>query len=113
MNLPYASNRSAAVAGLWSGIGLSLPASWIAATGLQARFSENTLSVLVGVLFFLLPVLLLVIGRREGSIGVLWFLDPEQRKLQASVVKRMLLWFLCAGSMMAVASLVQSLTVKG
>jgi hypothetical protein len=107
VRIPYASLGSAAGAGVWSGVGLSYFEAPVQAAAQSFGLSQNASTIVVALCFFFVPVGVFVIGRPTGRIGVTWFLDTEQRKLQWEAAKRGLAWFGTAAAATAFASLLR------
>lgn len=96
------SNKTAALAGIWSGVGMTLHEAWVFHH--EASYSvaaHNTSSLLAALVFFVAPGYFLVLGHGVVAFDRSWFLDPEQRARYYVVVRRMWSWFLAAGVTMA------------
>lgn len=101
-------NRTAAITGIWSSLGLVPFEAWIE----QAKFGSvltYNLTWLSGAgVFFFLPVFFFVVGRNTGAFSRAWILDPKERAEYWIVVKRMLVWFVSAGAAGVLVSAVVS-----
>jgi hypothetical protein len=89
--------RTAAIAGMWSSIGLASFEAWIERAQFGSVLTYNLMWLSGAAVFFFLPVLFFVIGRNTGAFGRTWILDPKERAEYWIVVKRMLVWFVSAG----------------
>ena len=89
--------KTAAIAGIWSSVGLTLFGAWAE----QAQFGSVTAYNLAwlssAALFFFLPAFFLVIGQNTDALRRFWFLDEDERAEYWIVVKRMIVWFVSAG----------------
>ena len=92
-----ATNRTAAIAGIWSSMGLVPFDAWIEQAKFGSVLTYNLTWLLGSAAFFFLPVFFLVIGRNTGAFGRTWILDPKERAEYWIVVKRMFVWFVSAG----------------
>jgi hypothetical protein len=97
-------NRTAALAGAWCGLGS------IAREALEERYamasvaSHNLAFLSFAVLFLCLPAHFFVFGHGSEAFGRTWFLQPEERKRYFLVFKRMLCWLVAAGAVMVLGS---------
>ncbi|WP_140653124.1 hypothetical protein [Rhodanobacter glycinis] len=55
--------------------------------------TTNLISLLVFVVFLIVPGFLFVIGTNTGVYSRFWFLDPKQRAAYWVISKRMFCWF--------------------
>lgn len=101
-----ATNRTAAIAGVWSSVGLVASDPRIEHVKFGAMLTYNLTSLLVAAVFFFIPVFLFVIGFNTEPLSRAWFLDPGERAEYWIGAKRMIVWFVCAGVTGAVASAV-------
>jgi hypothetical protein len=99
-----ATNRTAAIAGIWSSVGLVPFDTWVEQAKTGAVLTYNLTWLLVAAVFFFVPIFFFVIGRNTGPFSRTWILDPSGRAEYRIVVKRMLVWFVCAGVTGAVVS---------
>lgn len=103
-----ASSKTAAMAGVWSSIGLSLGDAWLGHAQSGSGLAGDLAWFSGAAVFFYLPVFFLVIGRHTCAFSRLWLLDPKERAAYWPVMKRMLVWFACTGVSMIVVSAVIS-----
>lgn len=99
-------NRTAAITGIWSSMGLVPFDAWSEHARFASVLTHNLAWLSVLAVFFFLPVIYFVIGRHTGAFSRAWFLDPAERAEYLVVVKRMLAWFLgaCfAGGLLSIA----------
>lgn len=90
-------NLSAAIAGIWSSLGLVPFEGWIEQAKFGSVLMYNLTWLSGAAVFFFLPVLFFVIGRNTGAFGRSWIIDPKERTKYWLIVKRMLVWFGSAG----------------
>ncbi|WP_148661653.1 hypothetical protein [Roseateles chitosanitabidus] len=85
--------KTAAVAGAWFGLWISLSGSWMDARPGLSELQSNLLHLASALFFFLLPAYFLVIGRSRPlkSEGVF---SAKESSRQMVVAKRMLVCFL-------------------
>jgi hypothetical protein len=104
---------SAALAGVWSALGLVPLDNW-AEHHQSVTALQYNLAFLAGVLVFLFaPGYLFVVGADAGPFSRAWFLRKEERGRYAVVVKRMLIWFFAAGVFGVVWSMAFDLFASG
>jgi hypothetical protein len=91
-------NRTAAIAGIWSSMGLVPFDAWIEQAKFGSVLTYNLMWLSGSAVFFFLPVLFFVIGRNTGAFSRAWILDHKERAAYWIVVKRMFVWFVSAGA---------------
>jgi hypothetical protein len=104
-----ASEKSAALAGAWSALGLFLLDSLIDHFKGRSDSLANVLWLLMMLAFFFVPGYLFVLGRNQTPFGPLWFLRAEERARYGPITKRMFIWFVSAGFVMICLSAVTAL----
>jgi hypothetical protein len=92
-----ASPKTAAIAGIWSALGLVPLDPWLEAHRSISVLSHNVVFLVVTAVFFFLPGYFLVIGHGNQPFSQTWFLDSQQRAHYAIIVRRMFVWFVSAG----------------
>lgn len=103
-SLPTPTPKTAAIAGVWSAIGLTVNDVWTSRHP-TASVGEGNLVFLVGAaLFFFLPVFVLVLGVNR-PFAWNWFTQSEERARYGEVVKRLLAWFVAGGAALLVLGL--------
>lgn len=91
------SNRTAAAAGLWSALGLVALDVWLDHNKSASPLSNNLAWFLVLALFLYVPGYFLVVGAGGTRFGRAWLSDATERRRYLAVVKRVLVWLVCAG----------------
>ncbi len=91
------SYRTAAGAGLWSAIGLVAFDVWLDHNKSVSALSNNLAWFLVLALFLYVPGYFLVVGAGGARFGRAWLSDAAERRRYLGVVKRVLVWLVCAG----------------
>jgi hypothetical protein len=92
-----ASQKTAAAAGTWSGLGVVSVQAWVDHHNSMPVISHNVLWLLVFVVFIAIPGHLLVFGRGARPFQRDFLSNPEERARQAVVFKQMFVWFISAG----------------
>lgn len=106
-------NRSAAVAGIWSAVGLVPCESWMDHHAPISVLTNNIFWLIACAVFLAIPSYFLVIGRNTRPFSRTWFLDAKQRSEYAVVSRRMLSWFLsCAISGILLSSILSFLRIE-
>jgi hypothetical protein len=90
-------NRTAALAGIWTSLGLTPFEVWLDASKFSSALAYNLTWLSLAAVFFVLPAFFFVIGRDTAGFTRLWILDPMERAKYWCVVRRMLVWFVSAG----------------
>ncbi|WAC75077.1 hypothetical protein OU995_10415 [Roseateles sp. SL47] len=103
--------RTAAAAGVWAAIGGMSFETWHAAQTSLTPLTSNLMWGGFMLIFVLLPLYFLVIGR-QAPFGRDWVKDPAERARYAVSVKRMLVW-LGSGALVAVLWTVVSRHLAG
>jgi len=99
-------SRTAAIAGVWSSVGLASFDAWFDHARFGSPLVHNIAWFAVLAVFFFLPVFYFVIGRHTGAVSRGWLFDSTERAEYLVVVKRMLAWFggACfAGALLSIA----------
>jgi len=102
------SSKTAAIAGVWTSIGMSVGDAWPGHAQSGSGLAGDLAWFSGAAVFFYLPVFFLVIGRHTYAFSRLGLLDPKERVAYGPVMKRMLVWFACAGLSTIVVSAVIS-----
>lgn len=100
-----ATPKSAAIAGAWTSFWLVPFEAWMEHHKSMSALSHNLLLFGAAVAFFFMPVYFLVLGRGNEPFRRTWFLHAEERARHGVVFRRMLVWFVSAGSFGAVWSM--------
>ena len=104
-----ASNVTAAFAGAWASFGMVPFEMWMQKLADGSILLHNVLWLSSATIFFLVPGYFFVLGRNnEPFENLTWFLDPDDRARYGVVVKRMFVWFVSAGAVGSMWSLMLS-----
>src|SRR5437870_7166749 len=103
-----ATQCTAAIAGAWAAFGLVPFEMWMHRHSGGSQLSNNLLWLSAAVVFFLLPGYFLVLGSDNEPFSRTWFLDPEERARYAVITKRVFVWFVSAGAIGSLWSLLLS-----
>lgn len=98
---------SAAIAGIWTGVGLFVLPSWLLEplqVGPKVGRSDE-ISALILFIFFFAPVFIGVIGVRRRSVSSIFW--QEDLGYQGQVLKRALVWFVVVGAFMTISTLLR------
>ncbi len=98
-------NRSAALAGAISGLGLVVHEVWEKHHPAASVTAHNFAFLIFAVACLALPCYFLVFGQGTRSFNPAWLREPSERARYLVVVKRMLCWFLAAGATLSLTSL--------
>jgi hypothetical protein len=90
-------NRTAALAGIWTSLGLTPFEVWLDASKFSSALAYNLTWLSLAAVFFVLPAFFFVIGRDTAGFTRLWILDPMERAKYWRVVRWMFVWFVSAG----------------
>jgi hypothetical protein len=90
--------KSAALAGAWAVFGLVPLDAWQEHHKSISVLAYNLSFLAASAVFLFIPVYLFVIGPDSGPFSRAWFLSQEERSRYGVIVKRMFVWFLCAGA---------------
>lgn len=90
------SQKTAAAAGVWAAIGGMSFEYWMATQTSMTQLTTNPLWGGFMLLFIMLPLYFLVLGR-QAPFGRDWIKDPAERARYAVGVKRVLIWVLSGG----------------
>jgi len=93
-----ATNRTAAIAGIWSSTGLLPFEARIKHAKITSGLAYDLMWLAGAAVFFFLAAFFLVIGRNTGAFSRTWIFDPTERAEYWIVVQRMLVWFFSAGA---------------
>ncbi|MBI3523519.1 MAG: hypothetical protein HY066_03150 [Betaproteobacteria bacterium] len=107
-----ATHTTAAIAGAWAVFGLVPFEMWMDRYSGGAQLLNNMLWLSAAAVFFLLPGYFLVLGGDNEPFRRTWFLDPEERARYAVITKRMFVWFVSAGAIGSIWSLLLSYIVS-
>ena len=107
-----ATQVTAAIAGAWAVFGLVPFEMWMEHHKSGSVLLSNLLWLLALLVFFLVPAYYFVLGQATEAFDRLWFKDPEERARYAVLVKRMLIWFVTAGVVGSLWSLLLSFLVR-
>jgi hypothetical protein len=88
------SNRTATIAGAWSGIGFFSFAAWSHAHPMTFAVQSIVLYLVLLPIFLFLPFMYFVNDRDAVPFKRNWFRDPVERARYASGAKRMFVWFI-------------------
>ena len=104
-----ATNRTAAITGVWTAIGLIPFDAWSEHTrfGSVLTYDFALLSALA--VFFWVPVIYFVIGRSTGPFGRTWMFSPSERAEYWVCTKRMFVWVVSAAGIGSLLSIPMSL----
>jgi hypothetical protein len=91
------SHRTAAIAGVWSALGLLPADAWLQHNKTTSVLLDDLLWLLMLAVFFFVPFFYLVLGQNLSPFKRTWFLDSNDRARYAVVAKRMFIWFVGAG----------------
>ncbi len=91
-----ATNRTAAMAGVWCSIGIVPFEVWSDHTKFTSILAYNFVWLLAFLVFLVVPLIYFVIGRSTGPFGPTWMLDPGERARYRVCAKRMVVWFASA-----------------
>lgn len=90
-------NRTAALAGVWTSMGMTPFDSWLESAKLTSTLTYNLIWLSFAAVFFFLPGVFLVIGRDTDAFSTFWIVDTKERAKYWVVMKRMFVWFISAG----------------
>ena len=100
-----ASQKTAAAVGVLSGLGAASLQTWLDHHPSMSSAWQDVLWFLVFVVCLAIPGWLLVLGRGATPFQRDFFSNPEERSRQAEVAKRMFVWFVSAGAVGSLWSL--------
>jgi hypothetical protein len=87
--------KNAALAGAWSGSGLSIVETLLNSKEVNASV-HNVFSLIYGLVFFVIPVMLFVIGVKNIRFGLRYSLSKEAWEEYPKIVLRLFSWlFVC------------------
>src|SRR5262245_47972525 len=102
-----ASEVSAAIAGAWAVLGMIPFARWMEHHTASSVLWNHLLWLSAIAVFVFIPVYFFVLGKEnQPPFRRTWFLDRDERARYGVIVKRGLIWFLSAGAVSAVWSVV-------
>ena len=107
-----ATSKTAAIAGVWSILGFVSFDAWLDHHNSISVLTHNVIFLVVGAVFFFIPVYFLVIGQGNEPFTRTWFLDRGQRARYGFIVRRMLVWFISAGAFGLMWSLVFGVVLR-
>lgn len=91
------SNRSAALAGIWTGAGVTLFVGWSASGPWSSSFAENAAWLGVAAVFIFLPAVYFVVGPGAAKFSRDWVNNPVERALYLALLTRLAVWIATAG----------------
>ena len=91
------SNRSAALAGIWTGLGVLPYAIWSGSGAFSSGLAENALWLGVAAVFIFLPAVYFVVGPDGVSFSRNWVNNPAEREKYLALLTRMAAWIATAG----------------
>lgn len=91
------SNRTAALAGVWTGLGVLPYAIWSGKGAFASGLAENALWLGVAAIFIFLPAVYFVVGRDGASFSRNWVNNPVERAKYLALLTRMAIWIASAG----------------
>ena len=91
------SNRTAAIAGLWTGLGVLPYAIWSGSGAFSSGLAENALWLGVAAVFIFLPAVYFVVGPAGVSFSRNWVNNPLERERYLALLTRMAVWIATAG----------------
>ena len=103
-----ASQKTAVLAGVWSGVGLDIWDVCLARQPGMSTVSNDLLWLVALTVFFFLPVYLLVIGHGNKPFARDWISNPQERARYGAIAKRVLAWFIMAAAIVAAWSLLST-----
>ena len=87
-------------------MGFAATDTWMEKMKFGSVLTYNVTWLCVYAVFFFIPGFLFVLGRNTEPLSRAWILNPSERAEYWIVVKRMIVWFVCAGvSGLAVSAL--------
>ncbi|WP_445289531.1 hypothetical protein [Variovorax atrisoli] len=101
-----ASNKTAAAAGAWTSFGLLPFEDWLAQNHIESVLAYNLLWASAVMVFFILPAYFFVLGRSSEPFSRTWFINPADRARYLVIAKRLFVWFISAGVVGSLWSLV-------
>jgi hypothetical protein len=93
-----ATQRTAAIAGAWSVIGLLPSEPWLERTKTASPLLNDLLFLLLFAVFLAIPMYYLVIGKGSAPLKRTWLFDSTERGRYGVVAKRLAVWFLSASA---------------
>jgi len=103
-----ASQKTAVLAGIWSGVGLDIWDVWLDRRPGISILSHDLLWLVALTVFFFLPVYFFVLGHGNKPFARDWISNPEERARYGAIAKRMLAWFITAAAIVAAWSLLST-----
>lgn len=91
------SNRSAALAGIWTGLGVLLFAAWSGEGAFSSGLAENAAWLGVAAVFIFLPAVYFVVGRDGARFSRDWVNNPAERAKYMALMTRVATWIVTAG----------------
>ena len=91
------SNRTAALAGLWTSLGVLPFAAWSGSGAFSSGLAENAAWLAVAAIFIFLPAVYFVVGRDAGAFSRNWIDNPAERAKYMALLARMAVWIATAG----------------
>lgn len=91
------SNRTAALAGLWTSLGVLPFAVWSRSGAFSSGLAENAAWLAVAAIFIFLPAVYFVIGRDARGFSRNWINNPVERAKYMALLTRMAIWIATAG----------------
>lgn len=101
-----ASQRTAALAGAWAGFGVASVQAWLDHHASMSTVSQDVLWLATFLVFLAMPAYLFGLGRGAQPFRRELLPDHEARSRQAALSKRLFIWFVCAGLVGVLWSLV-------
>ncbi|MBZ2207567.1 hypothetical protein [Massilia soli] len=101
------SNRSAAFAGIWTGLGVLPYAIWSGSGAFSSGLAENALWLGVAAIFIFLPAVYFVVGPDGVAFSRNWVNNPVEREKYLALLTRMAAWIATAALVGGVLLMVQ------
>lgn len=101
------SNRTAALAGLWTSLGVLPFGAWAGNHAFASGLVENLAWLVVVAVFIIIPAVFFVVGREGRAFGRNWMDDPVERAKYTALLARMGIWIVTAAAAGSLLLLVQ------
>jgi uncharacterized membrane protein (DUF106 family) len=88
-----ATEKSAALAGVWTGSGIVLVAPWLDHQHTLSTQGPDLFVLLAAIAFIFVPCFAFVFGSQPGVYSRFWFLDREKRAYHSALAKRIFVYF--------------------
>lgn len=91
------SNRTAAMAGIWTALGVLPFVAWSEGGVFSSALAENAAWLGVAAVFIFLPAVYFVVGRDGRRFSRDWVNNPAERARYMALITRMAVWIATAG----------------